>query len=194
MTQGDIDVTTDLATVCALFKQPGEAHSNFSTLALRTKASALFESANRISSGWNPRRAPCSSQSSCLLTILTEIPVPNSFSDNFRMCENAITRFTTTLLPLHQVGASIPDDKFALIVIHSLAHAAMICLHSPFMQDNNVSRQKCVRSARSVILVTKHIAEADFDYLDPILGVRCSCSCSLVFTVPERDQWYSPAG
>lgn len=150
---GEVDITTDLATVCALFKQQGDIHSNFSTLALRTKVSALFESANRISSGWN-----------------AQIPVPSSFSDNFRMCEHAITRFTTTLLPLHQVGAAIPDDKFALIVIHSLAHAAMICLHSPFMQDNNISRQKCVRSARSVIMVTKHIAEADFDYLDPILG------------------------
>ena len=120
----------------------------------------------------------------------------NSFSDNFRMCETAITRFITTLLPLHQVGAAIPDDKFALIVIHTLAHAALISLHFPFMRDNNVSRQKCLRSARSVILVIKHIAEADFDYLDPILGVRLFFhKCAL--NMAPTENWpaqYSPAG
>ena len=58
--QGEIDMATDFATVCALFKQQGDIHMNFSTLALRTKVSALYESANRISSGWNPRMSESS--------------------------------------------------------------------------------------------------------------------------------------
>ncbi len=83
-------------------------------------------------------------------------------------------RFTTTLLPLHQVGGAIPDDKYALIVIHSLAHASMIRLHAPFMRDDGVSLEKCLRSARSLIHVTKLITDSDFEFLDPVIGVS-SC-------------------
>lgn len=81
-------------------------------------------------------------------------------------------RFTTTLLPLHQVGGAIPDDKYALIVIHSLAHASMIRLHAPFMRDDGVSREKSLRAARSLIHVTKLVTDADFEFLDPVIGVR----------------------
>ena len=59
-----------------------------------------------------------------------------------------------------------------MILIHSLAHASMIRLHAPFMHDDAVSREKCLRSARSLIHVTKLIADPDFDFLDPLIGVR----------------------
>lgn len=95
----------------------------------------------------------------------------SAFSENFSAFEHSIMRFTTTLLPLHQVGGAIPDDKYALIVIHSLAHASMIRLHAPFMHDDGVSREKCIRAARSLIHVTKLIADTDFEFLDPIIGV-----------------------
>ena len=95
-----------------------------------------------------------------------------AFSENFSAFEHSIVRFTTTLLPLHQVGGAIPEDKYALIVIHSLAHASMIRLHAPFMHDDGVSREKCLRAARSLIHVTKLITDADFEFLDPVIGVR----------------------
>ena len=95
-----------------------------------------------------------------------------AFSENFSAFEHSIVRFTTTLLPLHQVGGAIPEDKYALIVIHSLAHASMIRLHAPFMHDDGVSREKCLRAARSMIHVTKLITDADFEFLDPVIGVR----------------------
>lgn len=95
-----------------------------------------------------------------------------SFSENFTAFEHSIMRFTTTLLPLHQVGGAIPDDKYALIVIHSLAHASMIRLHAPFMRDDGVSREKSLRAARSLIHVTKLVTDADFEFLDPVIGVR----------------------
>lgn len=98
-----------------------------------------------------------------------------SFSENFRAFEHTITRFTTTLLPLHQLGATMPDDKYSLFVIHSLAHASMITLHQPFMTDQ-ISRESTLRAARSVTVVAKHISDADFDYLDPLIGVRNASS------------------
>lgn len=91
--------------------------------------------------------------------------------ENFRAFENTIVRFTTTLLPLHQLAAAMPNDKYTLYMIHSLAHAAMMRLHQPFIADDQVSREKSMRAARSVVIVTKHIADADFDFLDPLIGV-----------------------
>lgn len=95
-------------------------------------------------------------------------------------------RFTATLLPLHQVGGAIPDDKYALIVIHSLAHASMIRLHAPFMHDDGVSREKCIRAARSLIHITKLVVDTDFEFLDPIIGVRVFAA-RLVFVRCSRS-------
>ena len=102
--------------------------------------------------------------------MFTELSTSPSLTDNFRAFEHTITRFTTTLLPLHQLGATMPDDKYSLILIHSLAHASMIRLHEPFL-DDQVSRDVALRAARSVTVVAKHIADGDFDYWDPLIGV-----------------------
>ncbi|KAI0948956.1 hypothetical protein AcW1_008687 [Taiwanofungus camphoratus] len=155
---GEFDVGTGSPTVRSFFVHQGQTSnlvSGFSTIALRAKASALFEGANRLSSSWN-----------------TQVSPSNSLTDSFRVLEHSITRFTSTLLPLHQLGAAVPEDKFTLIVIHSLAHASMIRLHLPFMEGDSISREKCLRAARSSILVTKHIADIDFEFLDPLVGVR----------------------
>lgn len=66
----------------------------------------------------------------------------------------------------------MPDDKYTLFLVHSLAHTAMVRLHQPFITDDQMSREKSARAARSVVLVAKHIAEADYEYLDPLIGVR----------------------
>ncbi len=66
------------------------------------------------------------------------------------------------------------DDKYTWYMIHSLAYAAMIRLHQPFIQDDQVSRDKSLQAARSVTLVTKLLTEADFEYLDPLIGVSAS--------------------
>lgn len=162
--------------------QQGQSNSlsGFSMAALRVKASALYEGANRLSSSWSPRESPPALPSRPQASIL--IPpsrrpgslASGSFSENFGAFEHSIMRFTTTLLPLHQVGGAIPEDKYALIVIHSLAHASMIRLHAPFMRDDGVSREKAIRAARSLIHVTKLITDADFEFLDPVIGVSLS--------------------
>ncbi|KAI0779614.1 hypothetical protein C8Q74DRAFT_1316163 [Fomes fomentarius] len=161
---GDLEISGGSPTIRAFFVQQAQSNSlsGFSTAALRVKASALFEGANRLSSSWSPRSL-----------------ASGAFSDNFSAFEHSIIRFTTTLLPLHQVGGAIPDDKYALIVIHSLAHASMIRLHAPFMRDDGVSLEKCLRSARSLIHVTKLITDSDFEFLDPVIG-SCWASAAKV--------------
>lgn len=98
----------------------------------------------------------------------------SNFSENFRAFDSTIARFTASLLPLHQATA-LPEDKYSLYLIHSLAHTAMIRLHQPFITDDQLSREKSVRSAGAVVLVVKHMAEADFDFLDPLIGVSSGC-------------------
>ena len=92
--------------------------------------------------------------------------------DNFRAFELTIQRFVSTLLPLHQLAATMPDDKHTLYMIHSLAYGAMIRLHQPFIADDQLSREKSVRAARSIAMVAKHVTDPDFEYLDPLMGVR----------------------
>ncbi|KAH9940358.1 uncharacterized protein BXZ73DRAFT_98800 [Epithele typhae] len=176
---GDLDVGTGSPTIRAFFVQQSQSTSlsGFSIGALRVKASALYEGANRLSSSWSPRSLASS-----------------SFSDNFNAFEHSIIRFTATLLPLHQVGGAIPEDKYALVAIHSLAHASMIRLHAPFMRDDGVSREKCLRAARSLIHITKLITDSDFDFLDPIMGSCWSSAAKVLESELSRLQssWPDP--
>lgn len=144
----------------------------FSTGALRAKAAALLDGSNKLSSGWSPRT--CTPQYSSKIrqhALCSGLASANNFTENFSMFEHTITRFTTTLLPLHQLQATLPNEKYSWYMIHSLAHTAMIRLHQPFIQDDQHSRDMSIRAARAVTVVTKHIADADYDYLDPLIGV-----------------------
>ncbi|KZT71672.1 hypothetical protein DAEQUDRAFT_763532 [Daedalea quercina L-15889] len=173
---GDIDLGSASPTVRSFFVHQGQTAnmvSGFSTAALRAKGSALFEAASRLSSSWSPRtcpRRPPASASAPALSAPPAVPSQATFMDNFRVLEHTITRFASTLLPLHQLGAALPEDKYTLIMVHSLAHAAMIRLHFPFMESDGLARDKCLRSARGMILVSKHIADMDFEFLDPLIG------------------------
>ncbi|KAF7790044.1 hypothetical protein EIP86_000993 [Pleurotus ostreatoroseus] len=160
---GEIDFGDGSPTIESFFARPVQTAAmlgGFSAQALRAKASALLDGAYKLSSSWSPRLAP-----------------PNNFTENFSIFEHTITRFTTTLLPLHQLQATMPDDKYMWYMIHSLAHTAMIRLHQPFIQDDQHSRDMSIRAARAVVVVTKHIADADYDYLNPLIGVSGELRC-----------------
>lgn len=162
---GGLDIGSGSPVITAFFVHQAQASvvGGFSTAALRAKASALFEGSQKLSSSWNPR-----------------LPPSTNFSENFRAFDGTIARFTASLLPVHQVAA-MPEDKFTLYLIHTLAQTAMIRLHQPFITDDQLSREKSVRAASAVVLVVKHIAEADFDFLDPLIG-HCWMTASRVLT------------
>jgi hypothetical protein len=141
-----------------------------STLASRVKASAFLERADRLSSTWSPREQPKTS-TSYRLTLFEGIVSSNTLMEEVQLLDDAITRFLSALLPPQQLELTLPNDKYALIVVHTLAHASMIHLYSRFARDDPISQDKCVRSARSSVAVIKHIADADFILLDPIIGV-----------------------
>lgn len=162
---GELDLGSGSPVITAFFMHQAQASplvGGFSSAALRVKASALYEGSQKLSSSWNPR-----------------LPSSTNFSENFRAFDSTVARFISTLLPVHQVAATMPDDKYTLFLVHSLAHTSMVRLHQPFMGDDQLSREKSVRAARSVVLVAKHLAEGDFDYLDPLIG-QCWLTASRV--------------
>jgi hypothetical protein len=132
--------------------------SGYSTLALRAKASALFERADRLSSSWDQR-----------------IPPSSALREEIQALELAISRLQASLIPPHQLD-TVPCDKHALIIIHTLTHAAMIHLYSRFAQDDPISYNKCLRSARASVAIIKHITDSDLVFLDPMIGPCWTCA------------------
>ncbi|EIW83525.1 hypothetical protein CONPUDRAFT_52497 [Coniophora puteana RWD-64-598 SS2] len=131
----------------------------FTRLALRAKVSVLYERAHALSANWNQP-----------MGMSTTTP------DAIQALDHTITQFVSTLIPVHQLDATMPDDKHAYIAIHTLAAAAMIHLYFPLANDDPNSYDKCLRAARACVNIVKHIADTDFEYLDPIIGPCWTCA------------------
>ncbi|KAF9811140.1 hypothetical protein IEO21_06624 [Rhodonia placenta] len=174
--QGEGAAATGSPTVRGFFAHRDQT-AGFSIAAMRAKASALFEAANRLSSSWTSRTSRAyafrsrAESADVLSRPVSRTEAPSaSLVEHFGALEHTIAGFAATLLPLHQLSAAAPEDRFALLVVHSLAHAAVVRLHVPFMDSDPRSRDKCLRAARALALVTKHVADVDYDFLDPLLG------------------------
>ncbi|KAH7912432.1 hypothetical protein BJ138DRAFT_1004480 [Hygrophoropsis aurantiaca] len=157
---GQIDEIHSFQTVRSFFEgQAANLVGGFSPLALRVKASALFERAHQLSANWDQPLA-----------------LSSAFTDDFQHLEHTIARFLPTLIPAHQLDAIMPHDKHAFLTTHTLAHAAMIHLYYPLGQDDPVSYDKCLTAARCCVSIIKHIADTDYDFLDPIVGPCWTCA------------------
>lgn len=93
------------------------------------------------------------------------------FREAVQALELSITRFIPTLIPIHQLTATLPEEKPIAIVTHTLAESAIINLYGRFAQDDPVSYDKCSRAARACVAIIQQIRDQDFAFLDPILGV-----------------------
>jgi hypothetical protein len=72
----------------------------------------------------------------------------------------------------------MPDDKHAYIALHTLTQAAIIYLYHPSGPEDPVLYEKCLRAVQCCVANTKHISAADYDFLDPILGISAGCLTS----------------
>ncbi|KAG1889873.1 hypothetical protein F4604DRAFT_1876620 [Suillus subluteus] len=143
---GQIDDLHSFHTVRSFFDhQVTNVRGGFSPLALRVKASALFERAHHLASTWDQPLA-----------------MSNAFTDDFQTLEHTIARFIPTLIPVHQLDATLTP--------------AMINLYYPFGADDPISYDKCLRAARCLVSIIKHIADADYEFLDPIIGPCWTCA------------------
>jgi len=168
---GQIDDLHSFSTTRSFFEgQISNLGSGFSPLALRVKASALYHQAHRLASNWDQRRRLDPAGYLQASDNYSALSLPNAYMDEFQALEHTIARFLSTLIPVHQLDAAMPDDKHAYIAIHTLAQAAIIHLYFPSGPEDPVSYEKCLRAAQCCVAITKHIAAADYDFLDPILG------------------------
>lgn len=155
---GGIDSSSSFQTVRTFLEGNSVASEGYSTLALRGKASALFQLADQLSANWDPRVISAS-----------------AFRDEVQALEHSIRRFIPTLTPLHQLDAVLPDDRHVLITSHVLAHTAIIHLHRRFAVEDPICYEICLREARACVGIIKLLNDSDFALLDPILGPCWTC-------------------
>lgn len=172
--QGRIDDSRNFQTIQTFFEGQGSnLVGGFSTLALRVKASALLERANQLSMNWDHRKQRILlTYIVCLLIKGIGLAPSTAFTDDFQTLEHTITRFIPTLIPVQQLDAARLEDKHAFLVSHTLAHTAILHLYYPFGTQDPPSYEKCLRAARSIVTIIKHLSDIDFDFLDPIIAVR----------------------
>ncbi|KAG7439610.1 uncharacterized protein BT62DRAFT_1081491 [Guyanagaster necrorhizus] len=151
----------------ASFLNGDVASGSFSLQTLRAKASTLFGHADQLSRAWDSRK-----------------PSPGN-QEQIRALEITITRFLSTLPPVHSMDATMPDDRQILITVHTLAHASIIILHQPFARDDAHSYDRSSRAARACALIIKSMTDSDFNFLDPIVGTCWTSAAEII--VRELD-------
>ncbi|KAF9237442.1 hypothetical protein BU15DRAFT_75985 [Melanogaster broomeanus] len=168
---GQIDDFHSFSTARSFFDGPtSNLASGFSPLALRVKASTLFQDAHHLSSIWDQRRRVDPTGYLHSSHDYAALALSNAFMDDFQTLEHTVTLFLSTLIPVHQLDASMPNDKHAYVAIHTLAHTAIIHLYFLFGHEDPVAHEKCLRAARCCVSIVKHIADSDYEFLDPIVG------------------------
>jgi len=88
--------------------------------------------------------------------------------------EDSINRFIASVMPVHQMGAVHASDRHNLIVVHTLAQAALIRLYYLRGEVDQLWNEKCLLAARSMLLVIGQVTDMDIEFLDPTVGVRVS--------------------
>jgi hypothetical protein len=85
--------------------------------------------------------------------------------------EDSINRFIVGLIPVHQIGALHASDKHNMIVVHTLAQAALIRLFYLRAEVDQLWSEKCILAARGMLLIISQVSDMDIEFLDPIVGV-----------------------
>lgn len=147
--QGFVDSCSSFQAIKS-FLNGDVSPDGFSVPALRAKGSTLLARADLLSQGGKAAGRLTAEQ---------------------HALDHSITMFLSTLIPVNQLDAILPQDKHSLIITHTLAHTAMIHLHRSMARDDPISFDKCLQSARAGLALIKLISDQDFAFLDPIIGV-----------------------
>ncbi|KIM40057.1 hypothetical protein M413DRAFT_73484 [Hebeloma cylindrosporum] len=150
--KGHVDAHSSSPTIRAFLSGSVSANS-FSVPAIRAKASALFSHAEYLANSWSSNGKP-----------------PPRLHEEMRTLEHTITLFLSTLVPIDQLDAVLPEERHSLVTAYTLAHSATIHLHRRFALEDSASFDQSSRAARACIAVIKYISERDFAFLEPIIG------------------------
>ncbi|EIM80995.1 uncharacterized protein STEHIDRAFT_134710 [Stereum hirsutum FP-91666 SS1] len=136
---------------------------NQSTLALLSKASALFERASRLSNSWRP-----------------DSPNATAFYAEFLALDQRIDDFKTQLFPLAVTAAAadiLSENLRMHHLVHSLVHSATIQLHLPFSAHSEASRAKCLSAAMGIVDANVEARMGGLPAVHPLLAMIWSGVC-----------------
>uniref|UniRef100_D8QBP2 Zn(2)-C6 fungal-type domain-containing protein n=1 Tax=Schizophyllum commune (strain H4-8 / FGSC 9210) TaxID=578458 RepID=D8QBP2_SCHCM len=167
---GHANISTGFQTVQTFLQN--SSTGGFSVQALRAKASAMFHRADQISRSWDPRMKPT-----------------QALQNDVQVLELVIVQYVEALIPVSQLDAALPEDRLVLLCAHTLAHASMIQLFRRFAVDDGLSYEKCLRAARACINIIGHLSDADYEFLDPIMG-PCWATAADIF-IQQLDDFES---
>lgn len=147
--------------------------SGFSPLAIRAKASAIFQRSYHISLSWDPRRLHHLPKVHSIQLTLAYAGTTSTdiMGEEIRVMDVTQVSFLSSLLPLHQLESATPETKHIVLAAYTLAHAATINLYRRFAKNDGVSYDKCLQAARSMVGVCQAVDAHDYACLDPIVGV-----------------------
>ncbi|KAK7052741.1 fungal-trans domain-containing protein, partial [Favolaschia claudopus] len=144
-----------------------------SATALHAKATILFDKASRL--GWTYR-----------------LDLPNRDLQQFYAAFTAIdTRIESFKLQIPPVEFN-PTSR-ELLLVHCLAHAATIQLHSPLAGDGDAPRLRVLDTARAVVRCLQAVPLQALGLVDPIMGPVLALSCQVFITELRRLRRHRPA-
>ncbi|KAJ7696731.1 hypothetical protein B0H17DRAFT_929059, partial [Mycena rosella] len=125
---------------------------------LLAKATILWQRVNNLIVGWKP-------------------DVDSEESSRFSIA------FDTLDLRIHDFQdkltiAPAPNSR-ALVVGHSIAHAAVIQLHGTFAQATPKSKQKCLAAAKSILVLIDGTDLRDSVFINPVMGTIWVAACEV---------------
>jgi hypothetical protein len=148
---GLADSTADCHTVKSFLT--GVLTSDFSAGARRAKASTLLYHAYQVS-----------------MSLDTQITPPASPIDALRPTDILISQYISSLPSMASLSMAVPDDKYILITCHIIAQCSIIYLHHLFAAEDAMCYQRCLSAARECVRIVTSLCEADFMYIDPVIG------------------------
>jgi hypothetical protein len=110
---------------------------------------------------------------------LTQAEV-GTLGNRFTALDSVIDAFRNSLAPLPQQAQAMPSDIRTIFVTHTLAHAAVIQLHSAISRSNPRSQEKSLAAARSVIMLARSVNIQVFGQVNPVLNSLWAKACQAI--------------
>ncbi|KAJ6602889.1 hypothetical protein DFH09DRAFT_1471020 [Mycena vulgaris] len=130
--------------------------TGMSTVAMLSKAALLWQQADRLVRDWKPEMQADECAAFQLL---------------FSALDGRIDEFRSALVPPSGIAQPTPAMTRALLVAHSIAHAATIQLYDiEALHTNTNAQRKTLAAARAVLSIIVSVPLQQFSYITPIMG------------------------
>ncbi|KAJ7156162.1 hypothetical protein C8R46DRAFT_1226397 [Mycena filopes] len=138
--------------------------TGLSTVAMLAKAAIVWQRADDLARTWKPGMSP---------------PTAALFRTEFTRLDALIDRFRLALVPPNRVPAPTPAMTRALVVAHSVAHAASVRLHSLFAHTDAGAQRKRLAAARSILGIIAAVPMRHLRFVNPVMGTVWVAACGV---------------